>query len=45
MQVAAKMSAMMVYLGQLFICNITERILHACLQDLFLKLQHICCTS
>jgi len=29
------MSAMMDYLGQLFICNVvTERILHACLQDL-----------
>ena len=29
------MSAMMDYLGQLFVCNVfTERILHACLQDL-----------
>jgi len=34
-KVVAKMSSMMDFLGQLFICNVfTERILHACLQDL-----------
>jgi hypothetical protein len=34
-QVVAKMSGMMDYLGELFVCNIiTERMLHSCLQDL-----------
>ncbi|KAL0040808.1 hypothetical protein WJX79_006079 [Trebouxia sp. C0005] len=34
-EVTAKMSAMIDFLGHFFVCNIvTERILHACLQDL-----------